>query len=119
MRHLMLTINSTKYTINSDFENGQVAEAYNELVRNLAVFNQGFAIDLVGFQAMNTIWVLDTTNAQTAGCEYISRPSPNATWSIRAEFGTALPENVQMFVIAETEKQLEIDSNYSVSISSL
>ena len=69
IRRLTLTVNSKEYTVNSDFVNGQVGEAYNELVRNLAVYNRGFALDLVNFQASNTFWVFDVTNGRTAGCK--------------------------------------------------
>ena len=113
---MRLTINSKEYIVSTNFAENMVAEGYNELVRNIGVFNREFALELVSYLTVNTVWCFDVTNAPTAGCEYVSRPSPSATWSIHAEFETPLPENVQAFVITEIDKVLAIDKNHSVDI---
>lgn len=115
---MALTINRKEYSVKTDFVNNQAAQGYNELVRNLGIYNRAFALDLVSYLTVNSLWCYDVTNARTASCEYLSRPSPTATWSIRVEFSQPLLENVQLFVLTEIDKVLAIDRNFSVEISS-
>ncbi len=95
-------------------------EGYYGLVKALSLSNTSFLMDITDYVQVYSIFGFDTTaSGNGVDCEQISVPvdGGGVDYSVSMVFDYPMPENVQLFVLAELESLMIIDNSGQAKIA--